>query len=49
MDDFPEFMKPHANRIAASSQATAEVEGFGREPDGLLDVPRSRTVHAVCA
>jgi len=28
MDDFPVFMKPHANRIAASSQATAGVESF---------------------
>jgi hypothetical protein len=28
MDHFPEFMKPRANRIAASSQVTAGVEGF---------------------
>ena len=28
MDDFPEFMKRQANRIAASSQATAGVEGY---------------------
>jgi mannose-6-phosphate isomerase-like protein (cupin superfamily) len=28
MDDFPEFMKRPANRIAASSQATPGVEGY---------------------
>jgi ethanolamine utilization protein EutQ (cupin superfamily) len=28
MDDFPEFMKCSANRIAASSQATHGVEGY---------------------
>jgi quercetin dioxygenase-like cupin family protein len=28
MDDFPEFMKHPANRIASSSQATAGVEGY---------------------
>jgi quercetin dioxygenase-like cupin family protein len=28
MDDFPEFMKARANRIATSSQATPGVEGY---------------------
>lgn len=28
MDDFPEFMKHPANRIAASNQATPGVEGY---------------------
>ena len=28
MDDFPEFMKRAANRIATSSQATPSVEGY---------------------
>jgi len=28
MDDFPEFMKREANRIATSSQATPGVEGY---------------------
>jgi len=28
MDDFPEFMKSHANQIAKSSQATPGVEGY---------------------
>jgi quercetin dioxygenase-like cupin family protein len=28
MDDFPDFMKRPANRIAASSQATPGVEGY---------------------
>jgi mannose-6-phosphate isomerase-like protein (cupin superfamily) len=28
MDDFPEFMKRSANRIATSSQATPGVEGY---------------------
>jgi quercetin dioxygenase-like cupin family protein len=28
MDDFPEFMKHPANRIASSSQATPGVEGY---------------------
>jgi mannose-6-phosphate isomerase-like protein (cupin superfamily) len=28
MDDFPEFMKSSANRIATSSQATPGVEGY---------------------
>jgi quercetin dioxygenase-like cupin family protein len=28
MDDFPEFMKSPANRIATSSQATPGVEGY---------------------
>jgi len=28
MDNFPEFMKHPANRIAASDQATPEVEGY---------------------
>jgi mannose-6-phosphate isomerase-like protein (cupin superfamily) len=28
MDDFPEFMKCPANRVAAGSQATAGVEGY---------------------
>jgi mannose-6-phosphate isomerase-like protein (cupin superfamily) len=28
MDDFPEFMKHPANRIATSSQATPRVEGY---------------------
>jgi quercetin dioxygenase-like cupin family protein len=28
MDDFPEFMKSPANRIAASQQATPGVEGY---------------------
>jgi hypothetical protein len=28
MDDFPEFMKGPANRIATSSQATPGVEGY---------------------
>jgi ethanolamine utilization protein EutQ (cupin superfamily) len=28
MDEFPEFMKRPANRIAASSQTTAGVEGY---------------------
>ncbi|MGD0126559.1 MAG: cupin domain-containing protein, partial [Terriglobia bacterium] len=28
MDDFPDFMKSSANRIATSSQATPGVEGY---------------------
>lgn len=28
MDDFPEFMKQAANRVAATSQATPGVEGY---------------------
>ena len=28
MEDFPEFMKGQANRIATSSQATPGVEGY---------------------
>lgn len=45
MDDFPEFMKSAANRIARTSQATPGVEGYIFDGAGgvLLAVVYSET------